>query len=71
MCGMRGCNGFGLRRAWGSRGRKLCYAHTYVKCWDAMGSAFEGTRGEQGLGLRQKDELQNKKKRQRINCGYV
>ena len=34
------------------------------------GFGFEGPRGEQGLGLRQMDGLQNKK-RQRINCGYV
>ena len=52
MCGMRGCNGFGLRRAWGGHtlgesGR--CYAPTYVRCLDAMGFAREGPRGGKAL----------------------
>ena len=56
MSGMIGCNGFGLRRAWGRqrlRSLELCYAPTYVGCLCAMNSACEGPRGEQAFGLRQ------------------
>mgnify|MGYP001442020875 CR=1 FL=1 len=71
MCGMRGCNGFGLRRACGVQGlgeRDWCHAPSYVRCLDAIGWACERPRGGKAVACARNDNEEATPTHQPLPC---